>query len=307
MLFRTSFHILLAILSACTAQAIHAQALSERSLIIRPDFPSAFSGSHTIRIWLPPAYDPRQRYPVLYVHDGQMLFSGVTTWNGLSWHIDLQMDSLVRTGRIRPAIVVGIDNAGRYRASEYFPEAILDSLSPSLQHSLRTRWLQGEPRADAYLAFIVKELKPYVDSAYSTLADRDNTYILGSSMGGLISLYALCEYPEVFGAAGCLSTHWPMYFPFETPPEPVDFPFVFRQYLRHHLPAPGHHRLYFDCGDQTLDALYPPLQAKVDELLRELGFGPPDWVTRAFPGMDHSENAWRARFSFPAEFLLAPR
>ena len=295
----------LAMLMSCAPRENQPHSMSESRLIIRPDFPSALTGTRTVRIWLPPGYDSATRYPVLYMHDGQMLFDTGETWNGQSWQVDRTMDTLIREGRIRPVIIVGIDNAGPYRAAEYFPQAILDSISQDLQRSLIDTWVIDGPRADAYLRFLVEELKPYIDSTYATLPDRDNTLILGSSMGGLISLYALCEYPEVFGAAACMSTHWPMYLPFNIPPEPVDYPAAFRHYLRRHLPAPGHHRIYFDHGDQTLDAWYQALQQEIDTLMRDAGYTAPDWITRPFPGTDHSETAWAARFHIPAEFLLA--
>lgn len=146
----------------------------------------------------------------------------------------------------------------------------------------------------------MKELKPYIDKKYSTFADRANTFIAGSSMGGLISMYAICEYPEVFGGAACLSTHWPGIFQMDNNPVPG----VLFSYMKMHLPDPKTHKLYFDYGTATLDALYPPLQNQADDIIRARGYDDKNWMTKEFPGEDHSEKAWHKRLHIPFEFLL---
>jgi enterochelin esterase-like enzyme len=119
-------------------------------------------------------------------------------------------------------------------------------------------------------------------------------------MGGLISMYAICEYPNIFGGAACLSTHWPGIFSLENNPVPAAFVY----YLKTHLPNPKKNKFYFDYGDQTLDALYPPLQKKVDEVMKTKGFTEKNWITKFFPGENHSEQAWNKRFWEPMFFLL---
>lgn len=110
-------------------------------------------------------------------------------------------------------------------------------------------------------------------------------------MGGLISLYALEQYPHLFGGAGCLSTHWP------TGEE------MLVDYLGAHLPQAGAHRLYFDFGTATLDWNYEPFQRRMDEHLRAAGYREDvDWMTRKFEGAEHNEAAWRARVHIPLEF-----
>ncbi len=113
----------------------------------------------------------------------------------------------------------------------------------------------GEVRSDKYLHFLVRELKPYIDENFPVLKDRDNTFVMGSSMGGLISIYAISEYPDVFGGAACLSTHWPGAIPHENNPYPVRT----REYLAENLPSPDTHRIWFDHGTEELDAMYPDL------------------------------------------------
>jgi len=241
------------------------------------------------------------------MHDGQMLFDSSATWNKQEWRVDETITRLAAEGKIKNCIVVGIWNGGITRHPDYFPQQPYeslkqvekDSIGAQLQRAGRIN-LSFHPFSDNYLRFIVKELKPFIDSDYSTKSGKKNTFIAGSSMGGLISMYAICEYPEVFGGAACLSTHWPGTFNTENNPVPN----AFLEYMKEHLPNPKTHKIYFDYGDQTLDALYPPLQKKVDEVMRQAGYKSNNWITKFFPGEEHSEKAWAKRLAIPLTFLL---
>ena len=123
---------------------------------------------------------------------------------------------------------------------------------------------------------------------------------MGSSMGGLISMYAICEYPEVFGGAGCLSTHWvadPNRFYEEVPK-------AYIKYLSENLPDPSKHKIYFDFGTETLDQYYEPWQKMADEVMKEKGYSKKNWMTKKFPGEAHIEDAWAARLAIPLIFLM---
>jgi enterochelin esterase-like enzyme len=272
------------------------------------DFKSIHVSARHIDVWLPPGYTPKKRYPVLYMHDGQMLFDSSINWNHQEWGVDETMNQLIRARRIRPAIVVGIWNTGAGRHADYLPQKPIESLADTVQERLYgasrssgASVFNGQKvHSDQYLRFLVHELKPLIDRKFSTLRDRAHTFIAGSSMGGLISLYALCEYPQVFGGAACLSTHWPGIFTMELNP----LPDAFLQYVSGNLPDPATHNIYMDYGDQTLDAMYPPLQLRANELIRKRGYTESNWITRYFPGEDHSERAWRRRLDLPLEFLL---
>lgn len=263
-------------------------------------FPSQHVPSRPVEVWLPPGYDrgDRSGYPVLYMHDGQNVFSADTSYSGVPWAVDEALSQLIGAGTVKPAIVVAVWNDGNDRVSEYMPQHPFKSPAGEERLArLRAQWpddtVQAELRGDAYLRFLVDELKPFVDGEYNSRPERAHTTLMGSSMGGLISLYALCEYPGVFGAAACLSTHWP------APGE------LMLDYLRASLPPPGKHRLYFDHGTIELDALYGPYQAQVDAVLREAGYQQDvDWQTRVFPGAGHSERAWQERVEIPLTFLL---
>jgi predicted alpha/beta superfamily hydrolase len=300
-IFLIMFQLLLAI-------CLHAQVPSVAAgRIIRHDnFSSSFVPSRNIDVWLPDGYDPSKKYAVLYMHDGQMLFDKTITWNKQAWDVDDVANRLEKAGQVIPFIVVGIWNSGATRRSEYFPQKAFESLTPAEKEDIRLASTTNNTVAnftansDNYLRFLVNELKPFIDSTYATLTDRANTFVAGSSMGGLISMYAICEYPDVFGAAACLSTHWTGIFQIENNPVPQ----AFYDYLISNLPNPENHKIYFDFGDQTLDSLYPTLQKQVDIIMTEKGFTNKNWITKFFPGKDHSEKSWAERFNIPLEFVL---
>ena len=271
------------------------------------NFSSKFVTSRNIDIWLPEGYCDTVKFAVLYMHDGQMLFDSAMTWNHQAWNADDVAAALMNNNEVQKFIIVGIWNGGPTRHRDYFPQKPLKYLAQAEKDTLNAQLRQSgrattdfEANSDNYLKFIVKELKPYIDKHFSVLSGQANTFIAGSSMGGLISWYALCEYPKVFGGAACMSTHWPGTFTMENNPVPD----AFIKYLNKKLPDPATHKIYFDYGNQTLDALYPPVQHKVDLLMKAKGFNETNWLTRYFPGDDHSEKSWYKRLNVPMVFLL---
>lgn len=281
---------------------------SSGKIVRHNSFPSQFVTARNVDVWLPEGYSSKKRYTVLYMHDGQMLYDSTMSWNKQEWGIDETINRLLCERKIKDIIVVGVWNGGKFRHTDYFPQKPFESLSAyekdTLYDAKRPNGqiaFQGEKvHSDLYLKFLVTELKPFIDKTYSTKTDRANTFIAGSSMGGLISMYAICEYPDVFGGAGCLSTHWPGIFTLNNNP----IPDAFMNYLQHHLPSPSNHKIYFDYGDKTLDSLYPSLQKRADAIMKQKGFTTKNWITKYFPGEDHSENAWRKRLEIPLFFLL---
>lgn len=266
-------------------------------------FASKFVDARNIDVWLPDGYSPKKKYAVLYMHDGQMLFDASTTWNKQEWQVDETVGKLLKEKKIKNLIVVGVWNNGEFRASEYYPQKSLPFLPEETRDFIVKNSLKGKPQADNYLKFLTEELKPFIDRSFSTLADPKNTFIAGSSMGGLISIYAICEYPNIFGGAAGISTHLPLVLS-DKVPSPESAPLSFREYLKRNLPKADSRKIYFDYGDQTLDQYYPPLQKKVDELMREQGWTAKAWTTRFFAGENHSETAWAKRFDIPLMFLL---
>lgn len=273
------------------------------------DFPSRHVPPRHVDVWLPSGYDPAKRYQVLYAHDGQMLFDAASTWNRQAWDLHLAVDRAVRAGRIADTIVVGVWNGGERRYAEYCPRGMLDRVPEPLRGEYLARGMGGRSDAEAYLRFLVDELKPEIDRRYATRPDPAHTAVIGSSMGGLISLAALAEHPQVFGAAGALSTHW-VGLPTAWGPDRLRndaLPRAALAWLRHALPPPGRHRIHMDRGTTDLEAFYAPHQAAVDGLMHELGWRAPNFRSQVAEGTGHNERDWAARAQAVVEFLLAPR
>jgi predicted alpha/beta superfamily hydrolase len=186
------------ILFICGAQARLVQAQEQHTLAgefrAHKNFHSRFlSAERDVLVYLPPAYetDKQQHYPVLYLHDGQNLFDGATSFiKGAEWRVDETAQSLITSQAIEPVIIVGIYNTGSDRIDEYTPTA-------------DAKYKGGH--ADDYGRMIVEELKPLIDSNYRTLKDARNTAIGGSSLGGLVSLHLALKYPNVFGKVAVVS------------------------------------------------------------------------------------------------------
>jgi enterochelin esterase-like enzyme len=237
-----------------------------------------------------------------------MLFDAASTWNKTAWEVDEVASKLMAENKTRKFLVVGVWNNDKKRHPEYFPQKPYESLSLKQKNKI-TEELKSkgrvtgtfQPISDNYLKFLVNEVKPFIDKNFSTKKDQLNTFVAGSSMGGLISMYAICEYPKVFGGAACLSTHWPGTFKVEGNPIPE----AFALYLQKNLPNPKNHKIYFDHGDQTLDALYPALQQKIDVVMKRKGFDTTNWMTKFYPSDDHSEKSWSKRLHVPLTFLLS--
>jgi len=262
------------------------------TLEVLPSFRSEKVLRRNVSVWRPPVSEDVPPLPtgVVYMHDGQNLFNPKTAFIGIDWGVGKTMSRLVSEQIVPPAMVVGVWNTAE-RLAEYFPQRAFDTVT---DETLREQLVQkyGEPAGDSYLDFLVEELKPFVDRRYPVLKGPRYTHVMGSSMGGLISLYALCRYPDVFGAAACLSTHFP---------HQIDF---FLDWLRENLPL--NRRLYFDYGTTGGDEGIEARQMRVNEVLAEKGYVEGEnLVVRRFEGADHSERAWRARVHMPLRFLLA--
>ncbi len=144
-------------------------------------------------VYLPPGYheQPSRHFPVLYLHDGQNLFDGSTSFiPGMDWHVGQTADQSIIAGAVEPLIIVGIYNTGKARIREYTPTRV-----PKL----------GGGRADRYAKFLIQELKPFIEREYRTLSGSEKTGIGGSSLGGLVSLYLGLKLPNVFGKLAALS------------------------------------------------------------------------------------------------------
>lgn len=259
--------------------------------------------ARNVDVWVPANFDSsgNTRYAVLYMHDGQNLFLPGFAFGGKEWGIDETMDSLLRLKQIRNTIVVGIWNSPR-RFIEYNPEdayKTLDTLNKQKIDNERP----GGSEANAYLEFVFNTVKPIVDARFPTRPEMKQTFMMGSSMGGLISLYALCKKSEQLKSVACISTHWPL----SLKENNAAIANTYQNYFIKRLPNPKNHQIYFDHGTATLDAWYEPHQQRMDSLCRESGYNTvKSFLSLKFPGAPHNEEAWRARVALPLLFMLKP-
>lgn len=281
---------------------------SEAMIVRYETMPSRFTGARTVSVWLPADYGKsKRRYPVLYMHDGQNVFGASHAFGGQSWRVDLAMEARQRAVPGSDAIVVGVWNTST-RRQDFSPAGVEAAMDAKLR--VRTEVEHGGPAlSDGYLRFLVDELKPMIDRDYRTRPDKGSTYIMGASMGGLISLYGICEYSHVFGAAGCLSTHWPLLSAAESYSKPdLETPAMiqaFATYLKRKLPKPGQNKIWMDHGTINLDSFYQPYQVAIDQVFKEQGWQQgKDFESRVYEGADHNEASWRVRLHEPLKFLM---
>ena len=268
-------------------------------------FDTKLVAARNIDVWLPENFDKTKNYSVVYMHDGQMLFDASKTWNKTAWEADDTFGKLLLEGKIRDCMIVGIWNVPERRYADYFPQKIIDNIPEPTKTKILQQQIKGEPSADKYLEFIVNELKPFIDKNYPTKPEAENTFMIGSSMGGLISIYGLSEYPHIFGGVACLSTHSPL-ASYELIDENTDkeVSSKFRDYLEQNLPEANTKKIYFDYGNLTGDSFYEPYQSKIDKIMVSKGYNSDYWETLFFEGENHSEISWAKRLSIPVLFLL---
>ena len=267
--------------------------------------PSTNIASPHVVVWVPPGYDEgSRRYPVVYMHDGQNLFFPERSGYNKVWAADKSALRLIAAGKVAPFIIVGADHPGKERYQQYFPVKVANE---PLREGIAG--FAGPLKGDVYLRFLADELKPFIDRTYRTRPEPKYTATAGSSMGGLISLYALAERPDVFGKAAAVSTHSPLIGPENIAKAPGLADTVkasWRTYLYNQLGAPKGRKLWMDHGTATLDEHYAPYQQVIDAEVKRLGWQRgKDVESRVYQGAEHEENAWAARLDDIFGWLLA--
>ena len=259
-----------------------------------------FKSTVYLDIWVPDCYSPIEKYPVLYLHDGQNLYDAKSSWNKQAWEIDKVGGKLIEEGKIKPFIAVGIFSIDNTRVCDLMPEKVLTEYFDHEKYQTTgfENYCKKEIRGDEYVDLIVNTIKPLIDSTFSTLPDIENTAIMGSSMGGLASFYAMCERPDIFGTAICVSTH--MSVEGETSWAEAVF-----AYLRDKLPTDSEHKIYFDCGDKTSDYYYVPFFDELVSIPQEKGYTVENGKLSYgfYPGTAHDEASWCKRVDVPLTFL----
>jgi predicted alpha/beta superfamily hydrolase len=245
-----------------------------------------FGNTRLVRVWLPDEYDGwgATRYPVLYLNDGQNLFDPVTAFAGVHWQVGETAARLIAEGRIRPLIIVGIDNT-KNRACEYIP---YKSKDPRVLNA----------KGKCYPDFLQSEVMPLIEERYSVLKGPENTGLGGSSLGGLITLYTQLAAPGVFGRLL------------------IESPSLFvanRKILddsRGSRDWPA--RTYLGMGTQEVghaekDARIVEDVRELEAILRAAGLDDQRLKVRIDEGATHAESAWAARFPEALEFLYSDR
>jgi predicted alpha/beta superfamily hydrolase len=230
------------------------------------------NNKRNIIVWLPQGYDSTKKrtkhYPVLYMHDGQNIMDPKTAYVGKDWRVDETVSRLIKQKKIKELMIVGIYNTPD-RLDEY-------------------SWSE---KGQNYLKFLIEELKPFIDKKYRTLPEAENTAIIGSSMGGLISFYAAWHYPHVFGMAGCMSS---------------SFYYNNDRSIRQVQDYNGHKKsvkFYIDHGeDGSLrgQRMFVELSKKGYEIGHDIDY-------YYAPGAAHHEKEWAARMERPLIFFFGSK
>lgn len=273
---------------------------------------ASLSDAITTDIWLPESYDSSDTrvYPVVYAHDGQNLFDPALSFAGVAWNLHLTASELAAQNIIEMPIIVGIHNRGAkgLRANDYFPEKALEYLDDSESQTYIWETCKAGFFGDKYAAFIAEELKPLIDTLFRTKSDSFHTFVMGSSMGALASLYLFCEYPDIFGGAVCMSTHWPGSLRMRPDYTIEDDPACARaiiEYIDSSLPDPDTHRLYLDQGTQGWDAVYLKYEPQARTIVQGHGYAEDtSLMTFDAVGAAHNEWYWNQRVWRPLSFIL---
>ncbi|MDC8754005.1 alpha/beta hydrolase-fold protein [Erythrobacter sp. sf7] len=291
-------------LPTCLVAPLRAQETGP--LIEYEHVPAAGLPDQRLSIWLPPGYDVgERRYPVLYMHDGHNLFDVAKSNFNKIWAADKAMLAASASGKVEPHIIIGIWAPGADRYRQYLPRSAYDAVGGPLRAQMDAT-AGGEVVSDRYLAWIAGPLKSWVDTAFRTRPARDDTAIIGSSMGGLMSCYAFVERADVFGRAGCVSSHWPAIDPQIVEGESDAVKALWDGWFAARLGAPDGRRVWMDHGTATLDAYYAPYQQVIDKRFAAAGWVKGrDWQSKVYEGAEHEENAWAARLPEIFGWLLA--
>lgn len=260
------------------AQADHRENKTGKVILLKDFYSVQLNNKRDLRIYLPPSYrtQTQRRYPVIYMHDGQNLFDAKTASFGTEWEIDETMDRLIGLKQIQEAIIVGIDNTHQ-RLNEYTP-----CCDPK----------HGGGKINDYEAFLLNQIKPFIDQHFRTKPDRNHTFMMGSSLGGLATFYMVQRHPETFSKAASLSgAFW-----WNKQALVDDF-----KKMPHRLPI----QFYLDTGTpDDASEENPPMRDALLAQGYQLG---KDLIYIEIPKAQHNEAAWAARVDVPLKYLLGVR
>lgn len=250
-----------------------------------------------VTIWLPPEYDAQstRHFPVLFMWDGQNLFDPAQTQYNKAWMVQDVLQGMVARGEAEPHIVVGIwSPAGKDRYRSYIPQ-FAENAEGKVAQSI-SDMAGGAIASKRQLDWVSDSLIPWLERDYRVRTGEANRTIVGASMGGVMSCYAIIERPDVFGRAGCVSAHLALADPQMAPHHEEQIAWLWDSYLDAHLGRPNGRRVWMDHGTEMLDSYYGPWQHMVAEDFERLGWREgEDFTARVYKGAEHDENFWRER------------
>ena len=246
-----------------------------------------------LRVWIPESYaHSKRRFNVVYFHDGQMLFDSTDTWNHQSW------DLVHATNKYLPrraVILVGIDNDPEHRYAEFFPAPIYPVLPTAVQFTLRDSLWNGLPRFESYANALISDVFPLIESSWNVNPGGENRTMVGSSMGGIVSLTFLLTHPNELSSIACLSMHLPLINEWKFKDrykEPLSI--AFNDFLQEKGESLKDKAIYIDRGDQSLDAIYAGYFPAFEASLNPLKQNNQVWL-RLIKNSGHSERDWAKR------------
>lgn len=274
-----------------------ARAAMPAGVIRLPDLEAPGLLPRRVDLWVPPGQTGP--LPLLIMHDGQNLLDPALAYGGTTWGVAETVNKLVAAGTIPPVMVAGVWNTAQ-RWADYAPAAMLDRL-PAAIRAQAAAVIGGPALQPRYTDALADRLVPQLRQRFAIAPGK--VAIAGSSMGGLVSLASLAQRPDMFGAAACLSTHWPLIGLEPVAPDAVQA--AIAGFIADDLGPPRGRRLWLDHGDQGLDQHYAPYQSVADAALARAGWTPGvDLVSRRFPGTGHNEASWAARLALTFTFLF---
>ncbi len=277
------------------------------------EFYSDIIGKRNVEIYSPNNFLVNDQTNFIFMQDGQMLYDSTITWNNQDWNIDGMFSKRKANNNI---IIIGVNSANKSgdgffdntkRYSEYFPKESLKYFNDNFKTFIYNNFINK--RKFDYLSFIVDELIPFVEQKYNISLNKNNTGIIGSSMGGLLALNAIIEHPSTFGFAGCFSVHW-------IGIKPIDFVLLsfrnkvtedkdlvegLKKYIKSNINNLDDHRLYFDFGTIGLDQYYSLPQNEIDKILIKNKI---NFKSLKFDSHSHEEKYWAQRFEGALNFLI---
>lgn len=265
-------------------------------------FTQGYLKGRIIRVWVPKQYaKSKKRFHVVYFHDGQMLFDSTSTWNHQSWDL---ANSATKYLSKKQCILVGIDNDPNNRYAEFFPSPIYSKLPVSVQFALRDSLWNGLPRFDAYAEALVKDVFPLIENHWRVCPGGAHRTMVGSSMGGIVSLCFLLNHPDEVANIACLSIHLPLinFWKFsDRYKEPLTL--AFNEFIAKKSVNIEGKRIYVDRGDQSLDASYAAYFPAFELALNSCA-GKNNITVNFIPNSGHSERDWAARIGPILQHLL---